>query len=575
MYFLQNLKVKYKLLSLISLAVLGMVIMSYVAIQSINKIKHNTEVVVDDYQYSTILLEGMLRTQNSLEYNLLELITASQNEGTNKEEIIDNIEKDLKKYDSLLKEYDDGFNLSKQEDELFQEMKKSLPIYMGTYKKLFEKAKVKNESQMVNEFQKELKPRGVELAGYAVDLESYVSNLADQVFNDSQKMIDRSVITFIILVVVTTIVICIVSYSISRLIVAPLQTVSRMMERAKNGDLTVHGEYNAKDELGVLVSDFNEMITGLRTNMKEVDNNIQLLFQHADGVVSASAVSSSAAEKITMDIEEVANGAESQMQAMEQTAGAMEELTQGMQSIVNTSSTVNELSAQSALDAESGNKLMKQMIQQMNIIQNSVHSGVKQVETMKEQSEEIVKIIDVMQGIASQINLLALNAAIEAARAGESGKGFAIVADEVWKLAEQSSNSAKQIEKLITQVMGTTSHTVHMMERVDNEVQAGTQVVMDTEKVFGKITEKVHQVSEQIQTVSMSTDEIAASSEEISASAEDMAQISQRSSDRTDRVKESIQQQEKSVQEISVSIEHMHNAAGELKQIVAQFTLQK
>ena len=88
----------------------------------------------------------------------------------------------------------------------------------------------------------------------------------------------------------------------------------------------------------------------------------------------------------------------------------MEELTQGMQSIVNTSSSVNELSAQSALDAESGNKLMKQMIQQMDTIQNSVHSGVKQVETMKEQSEEIVKIIDVMQGITSQINLLALNA---------------------------------------------------------------------------------------------------------------------------------------------------------------------
>ncbi|ATI58478.1 methyl-accepting chemotaxis protein [Bacillus cereus] len=575
MYFLQNLKVKYKLLSLISLAVLGMVIMSSVAINSINKIKHDTEVVVDDYQYSAILLEGMLRTQNSLEYNLLELITASQNEVANKEGIINNIEKDLKKYDSLLKEYDDGFNLSKQEDELFQKMKKSLPSYKDTYKKLFEKAKATNEPQMVNEFQKELKPKGIELAGYAVDLESYVSNLADQVFKDSQKMIDRSVITFIILVVVTTIVICIVSYIISKLIVAPLQTVSRMMERAKEGDLTVHGDYTAKDELGVLVSNFNEMIAGLRTNMQEVENNIQLLFQHADGVVSASEVSSSAAKKITMDIEEVANGAESQMQAMEQTAGAMEELTQGMQSIVNTSSSVNELSAQSALDAENGNKLMKQMIQQMDTIQNSVHSGVKQVETMKEQSEEIVKIIDVMQGITSQINLLALNAAIEAARAGESGRGFAIVADEVRKLAEQSSDSAKQIENLITQVMGTTNHTVHMMGKVDNEVQAGTQVVMHTEKVFGTITEKVQQVSEQIQTVSMSTDEIAASSEEISASAEDMAQISQRSSDRTDRVKESIQQQEKSVQEISISIEHMHNAAGKLKQIVAQFTLQK
>ena len=303
-------------------------------------------------------------------------------------------------------------------------------------------------------------------------------------------MIDRSVITFIILVVVTTIVICIVSYIISKLIVAPLQTVSRMMERAKEGDLTVHGDYTAKDELGVLVSNFNEMIAGLRTNMQEVENNIQLLFQYADGVASASEVSSSAAKKITMDIEEVANGAESQMQAMEQTAGAMEELTQGMQSIVNTSSSVNELSAQSALDAENGNKLMKQMIQQMDTIQNSVHSGVKQVETMKEQSEEIVKIIDVMQGITSQINLLALNAAIEAARAGESGRGFAIVADEVRKLAEQSSDSAKQIENLITQVMGTTNHTVHMMGKVDNEVQAGTQVVMHTEKYLEQLQKK-------------------------------------------------------------------------------------
>lgn len=158
---------------------------------------------------------------------------------------------------------------------------------------------------------------------------------------------------------------------------------------------------------------------------------------------------------------------------------------------------------------------------------------------------------------------------------GESGRGFAIVADEVRKLAEQSSDSAKQIEKLIIQVMGTTNHTVDMMGKVDNEVQAGTQVVMNTEKVFGKITEKVQQVSNQIQTVSMSTDEIAASSEEVSASAEDMAQISQRSSDRTDRVKESIHQQEKSVQEISVSIEHLHSVAGGLKQIVSQFTLQK
>ena len=232
------------------------------------------------------------------------------------------------------------------------------------------------------------------------------------------------------------------------------------------------------------------MIAGLRTNMQEVENNIQLLFQYTDGVASASEVSSSAAKKSLWILKKSQMAQRVKCKQWNKLRVRWKRLTQGMQSIVNTSSSVNELSAQSALDAESGNKLMKQMIQQMDTIQNSVHSGVKQVETMKEQSEEIVKIIDVMQGITSQINLLALNAAIEAARAGESGRGFAIVADEVRKLAEQSSDSAKQIENLITQVMGTTNHTVHMMGKVDNEVQAGTQVVMHTEKYLEQLQKK-------------------------------------------------------------------------------------
>lgn len=575
MGYLKNLKVKYKLLTLISVVVLGLIMLSWLAINSMKQIKHDTGVVVDDYQYSAVLLESMLRTQNSLEYNLLEFITTPQEQSEKRQESVENIEKDSKKYASLLKEYDDGLNLSKQEDELFQSMKKVLPDYMDTYKNVFEKAKVTNDSQMINEFQTELKPKGVELASHTIDLEKYVGDLADQVFYDSQKMIKRSITTFMIIVAASIVFICILSYIISKLIVDPLQTVSSMMGRAKEGDLTVYGDYKAKDELGVLVTDFNEMIAGLRGNMQEVENNIQLLSHHADEVVSASEASNHAAKQITIDIEEVANGADRQKKGTEQTACAMEELTHKMQGIVDTSASVNELSAHSSLDAETGNKLMKQMIQQMNTIQGSVQMGVRQVGDMKEQSEEIVKIIDVMQGITSQINLLALNAAIEAARAGESGRGFAIVADEVRKLAEQSSDSAKQIEQLVAEVMEATNHTVDMMGKVDHEVQQGTKVVMRTEEVFGKITEKVQQVSAQIQTVSMSTDEMAASSEEISASAEEMAHIAQRSSDRTDAVKESIRQQEESVQTISVAIEQLHSIAGGLKEIVSQFTLQK
>ncbi|HDR4571112.1 methyl-accepting chemotaxis protein [Bacillus cytotoxicus] len=573
MRFLRNLKVKYKLFLLISLVVLGFIVMSCVAMNSMRQMKQNTKIVADDYQYSNVLLESMLRTQKALEYNLLTLMTISQSE--ERKEIVKDIEDDLKKYDSLLKEYDDGFNLSKQEDELFQKMKKVVPDYRNTYESLFEKEKLIHDSQHINEFREELKPKGAELARYTGDLEKYVANLADKVFDDSQNMVEQSITSFIITVTVSTILICILSYIISRLIVTPLQTVSTMMGRVKEGDLTVYGDYKAKDELGILVSDFNSMIEGLRENMKEVEKNIQLLSQHSHAVVSASETSHQAAKQIIVDIEEVASGADSQKKATEQTACAMEELTQEIQGIVDISSSVNELSSQSALEADRGNQFMKQMTRQMDTIYGSVQQGVKQVGNMKVQSGEIVKIIDVIQEIASQINLLALNAAIEAARAGESGRGFAVVADEVRQLAEQSSESAKQIEQLVGQVMEVTNHTVEIMGKVEEDVQQGTEVAMRTEEVFGKIAEKVQQASLQIESASRSTDEMAASSEEISASAEEMAHIAQRSSDCTDMVKQSILKQEESVQTISTAIEQLHIIAGGLEKIVSQFTLQK
>ncbi len=149
------------------------------------------------------------------------------------------------------------------------------------------------------------------------------------------------------------------------------------------------------------------------------------------------------------------------------------------------------------------------------------------------------------------------------------------MADEVRKLAEQSSDSAKQIENLITQVMGTTNHTVHMMGKVDNEVQAGTQVVMHTEKHLEQLQKKYSKYLSKFKRylcLQMKLQRVVRKSRLLQKT---WLKFPKRSSDRTDRVKESIQQQEKSVQEISVSIEHMHNAAGKLKQIVAQFTLQK
>ncbi|AKM17732.1 H1 [[Flavobacterium] thermophilum] len=197
----------------------------------------------------------------------------------------------------------------------------------------------------------------------------------------------------------------------------------------------------------------------------------------------------------------------------------------------------------------------------------------KRVKSLEKRSEEIEKILDVISTIADQTNLLALNAAIEAARAGEHGKGFAVVADEVRKLAEQSQSSTKQIEELIGKIQQSTTEVVRYMSRVTENIEGGLHISTQTAQRFLQIVQNMKEVAPQIEEISAIAEQISAGTQQVTASAHQLAGIARENAATSEEVAASAEEQLASMEEITSSSQMLAKMAEDLRTSVQRFTL--
>jgi methyl-accepting chemotaxis protein len=195
------------------------------------------------------------------------------------------------------------------------------------------------------------------------------------------------------------------------------------------------------------------------------------------------------------------------------------------------------------------------------------------VANLGERSVQIGQIVDTISGIAGQTNLLALNAAIEAARAGEQGRGFAVVADEVRKLAEQSQDATKQIADLIQEIQGETDKAVVAMNQGTHEVKVGTEVVSVAGQAFGEITLLITQVSDQIQDISAAIQQVTSGSQLIVSSVQDIDGISKKVAEEAETVSAATEEQSASMEEIAASSQSLAKMARDLEAAVSKFTV--
>jgi len=349
-------------------------------------------------------------------------------------------------------------------------------------------------------------------------------------------------------------------------------TVDMLKDIAEGeGDLTRRLHAATKDEIGELAYWFNQFIEKVQDIVAKVSDNATAVASTSKDLSEISEETTKATNQIASSIEQVASGTESQLHSTEETAKAMEEMAKGLEHIAETTGVVAEESNKTAKEAEKGNETVSKAVTQMDLISESVRETASIVKLLGDRSQEIGQIIEVITDIAEQTNLLALNAAIEAARAGEHGKGFAVVADEVRKLAEQSKNSSEQIIHLIREIQEDTHCATDAMEGVTNEVDLGAKVVNDTGETFQKIYHASKRVDDQIQEVSAIFEQMSASSEEVSATVQEMTRIAQESSANAQNVASATEEQLASMEEITASTETLSKMASDLQELVKRF----
>jgi methyl-accepting chemotaxis protein len=320
------------------------------------------------------------------------------------------------------------------------------------------------------------------------------------------------------------------------------------MDKFSNGDLTVRLQCEKHDELITkLFTGFNNTVLKIKDTITKVSEAVQ--------------AAASAANQISSSAEEMAAGAQEQSAQTAEVAAAVEQMTKTIVETTKNTENVSQASKQAGKTANEGGAVVNKTIEGMNRIEDVVRRSAETVQELGKSSDQIGEIAQVIDDIADQTNLLALNAAIEAARAGEQGRGFAVVADEVRKLAERTTKATKEIAEMIKRIQNDTYGAVNSMSKGKEEVEQGKQFALKAGDSLKEIINGANSVVDLVVQVAAASEEQSSTAEEISKNIESINNV--------------IHESAQGIQQIAMASEDLSKLTNNLQNIVSQFKIDK
>lgn len=570
MNLLRNMKIKQKMMLLIIISILSLGSVGLLDFIYMNQMAQKSEFMYKDLLKPTEGLGQILTLNRAIDADTLELMITT--DAARNTEILGNITKRMDQIDEEISIYENSYLLP-EEVEKFKTYQQSMLELRKARENVIELAQKNRNAEAYEVYSNEVRDKRTEINNLLDELMSIKMQSAQQISADNNEAAGNAKILLISIIILSIIISIFVGMIISKMIVNPISNIKDLLKKAEEGDFTVKGKYQSKDELGLLNSSFNNMISGLHDIIKTVSETSQQVAAFSEELSASAEQSSSASEHISTIIQELAIGSDRQVGSVNESTEAINAITNYTEQIASNAEVASSTVLQTSKMSKEGNETIEKAIKQMKDINENVMSLSSSVTALNEHSKEIGNINDVITDIAAQTNLLALNAAIEAARAGEYGRGFSVVADEVRKLAEQSASSAEQIASIISIIQRENNITLDSMKTTTYTVKEGLDVIQDAGISFREIGKLIQEVVEQIQGVTAAVKELSVGAKQVNQSMDTVSSVAETSASSTQNVSAATQEQLASMEEISASSTALAKMAENLQNLIIRFKI--
>jgi methyl-accepting chemotaxis protein len=365
----------------------------------------------------------------------------------------------------------------------------------------------------------------------------------------------------------------IIAYFFSKLLIRKIRRLTDVIETSKSGDLTSRFSYSGKDEINTLGNDFNDMldsITGLLNNTKTV---VDEMYKSSDVLDQNSDVASAAAEETSASIDEIASGASSQANDVENCLMIASRLDEEFETILDISSKMHEDSDETDRINKEGLSIVEELSVKNNLNTVGIEKINDAIKDLDKNSVNIQSILATIESISDQTSLLALNASIEAARAGEHGRGFGVVAEEIRKLAEESNLATQNIKVIIDGIKGMSSNAMVLMDEVNGRNKDQNQAVEKVMTVFDKIGSSIVETNTQIDAMNSEVSRIENIKLELLRNIENISSVSQQTAASIQQVNASVEEQTAAINEVSESSSKLAEISSKLDNEINKFKI--